>query len=52
MTPVSEVESRGKLTIKPLPGLPVIRDLVVDMEQFYDSYKKIQPYLINKDMPP
>ena len=52
VTPVSEVESRGKLTIKPLPGLPVIRDLVVDMEQFYDSYKKIQPYLINKDMPP
>jgi succinate dehydrogenase / fumarate reductase iron-sulfur subunit len=40
------------LSIKPLPGLPVIRDLVVDMEQFYDSYKKIQPYLINKDMPP
>ena len=52
ITPISEVASRGKLTIKPLPGLPVIRDLVVDMEQFYDSYKKIQPYLINKDMPP
>jgi len=52
ITPISEVSKRGKLTIKPLPGLPVIRDLVVDMEQFYDSYKKIEPYLINKDMPP
>lgn len=52
ITPISDVAKRGKLTIKPLPGLPVIRDLVVDMEQFYDSYKKIQPYLINKDMPP
>ena len=52
ITPISDVAKRGKLSIKPLPGLPVIRDLVVDMEQFYDSYKKIQPYLINKDMPP
>ncbi len=52
ITPISDVAKRGKLTIKPLPGLPVIRDLVVDMEQFYDSYKKIQPYLTNKDMPP
>ena len=52
ITPISDVAKRGKLSLKPLPGLPVIRDLVVDMEQFYDSYKKIQPYLINKDMPP
>ena len=52
ITPISDVAKRGKLSIKPLPGLPVIRDLVVDMEQFYDSYKKIQPYLINKEMPP
>ncbi|MDC3358303.1 succinate dehydrogenase iron-sulfur subunit [Pseudomonadales bacterium] len=52
ITPISDVAKRGKLSIKPLPGLPVIRDLVVDMEQFYDSYKKIKPYLINKDMPP
>jgi len=37
----------GKLVIRPLPGLPVIRDLVVDMEMFYDQYKKIKPYLLN-----
>ncbi len=52
MTRVSEVVKRNKLTIKPLPGLPVIRDLVVDMGQFYEQYKKITPYLINKDAPP
>ncbi|MFT4800176.1 MAG: succinate dehydrogenase / fumarate reductase iron-sulfur subunit [Candidatus Azotimanducaceae bacterium] len=52
MTRVSEVSKRDKLSIKPLPGLPVIRDLVVDMEQFYTQYKKITPFLINKDAPP
>ena len=52
ITRVSEVSKRGKLTVKPLPGLPVIRDLVVDMQQFYTQYKKITPFLINKDAPP
>ncbi|MFT4719941.1 MAG: succinate dehydrogenase / fumarate reductase iron-sulfur subunit [Candidatus Azotimanducaceae bacterium] len=52
MTPVSTVAKGGKLSLKPLPGLPVIRDLVVDMEQFYAQYRKIQPYLINNDPAP
>ncbi|MGI9321946.1 MAG: succinate dehydrogenase iron-sulfur subunit [Pseudomonadales bacterium] len=52
VTPLSEVVKRGKLAIKPLPGLPVVRDLVVDMEQFYDNYKKIKPFLINDTEPP
>jgi succinate dehydrogenase / fumarate reductase iron-sulfur subunit len=47
MTPVSEVAKRGKLELRPLPGLPVIRDLVVDMGQFYRNYEKVEPYLIN-----
>lgn len=43
----------GKLVIRPLPGLPVIRDLVVDMSQFYTQYEKVKPYLIVDDkMPP
>ena len=49
ITPISEVTKNGKLSIKPLPGLPVIRDLVVDMDQFYAQYKKIEPYLVNND---
>ncbi len=47
ITPVSEVVSRGKLVVRPLPGLPVVRDLVVDMGIFYKQYHRIKPYLQN-----
>lgn len=40
------------IVIRPLPGLPVIRDLVVDMAQFYKQYEKIKPFLIANDEPP
>ena len=40
ITPVSEVVKRNKLVLRPLPGLPVVRDLVVDMTQFYDQLRK------------
>jgi succinate dehydrogenase / fumarate reductase iron-sulfur subunit len=52
ITPVSDVATRGKLAIRPLPGMPVIRDLVVDMSQFYKQYEKVKPYLINDEAPP
>ena len=52
ITPISTVVKRGKLEIRPLPGLPVVRDLVVDMEQFYTQYEKVDPYLQNDNMPP
>jgi succinate dehydrogenase / fumarate reductase, iron-sulfur subunit len=52
ITPVSEVAKKGKLVLRPLPGLPVIRDLVIDMTQFYRQYEKIRPYLINDQPPP
>ena len=38
--------------VRPLPGLPVIRDLIVDMTQFYNQYHSIKPYLINHSPPP
>jgi succinate dehydrogenase / fumarate reductase iron-sulfur subunit len=47
ITPLSECVKGDKLVLRPLPGLPVIRDLVVDMEQFYKQYEKIKPFLIN-----
>jgi succinate dehydrogenase / fumarate reductase iron-sulfur subunit len=47
ITPLSESVKDGKLVIRPLPGLPVIRDLVVDMSLFYAQYEKVQPYLQN-----
>ena len=37
----------NQVMIQPLPGFPIIRDLIVDMEQFYAQYRKIKPYLIN-----
>lgn len=47
ITPLSEVVKKNKLVIRPLPGLPVIRDLVVDMSLFYKQYEKVMPYLMN-----
>ncbi len=38
--------------IRPLPGLPVIRDLIVDMSQFFKQYHSIKPYLVNDEPPP
>jgi len=38
--------------INPLPGLPVIRDLIIDMDQFYKQYRAVKPYLtINDPLP-
>lgn len=52
ITPLSACVKKNKLILRPLPGLPVIRDLVVDMAQFYAQYKKIEPYLQNDTPPP
>ncbi len=40
------------IILRPLPGFPVIRDLVVDMTEFYRQYEKIKPYLQNDDPAP
>ncbi|MCH1553816.1 MAG: succinate dehydrogenase iron-sulfur subunit [Luminiphilus sp.] len=47
ITPLSEAVRKNKLVVRPLPGLPVVRDLVVDMSLFYAQYEKIEPYLQN-----
>jgi succinate dehydrogenase / fumarate reductase iron-sulfur subunit len=53
ITPLSEAcPNNAPLVIRPLPGLPVIRDLVIDMTMFYKQYEKIKPYLINDTPPP
>jgi succinate dehydrogenase / fumarate reductase iron-sulfur subunit len=41
-----------KITIEPLRGLPVLKDLIVDMEPFFDSYEAVMPYFINDDPEP
>lgn len=41
-----------KIVIRPLPGFPIIRDLAVDLTQFYQQYERIEPYLQNKEEAP
>jgi succinate dehydrogenase / fumarate reductase, iron-sulfur subunit len=41
-----------KIVLRPLPGFPVIRDLAVDMSQFYHQYEKVEPYLQNDEVAP
>ncbi len=50
ITPLAELKQ--PITLRPLPGLPVIRDLIVDLTQFYQQYRSIEPYLINHDPEP
>jgi succinate dehydrogenase / fumarate reductase iron-sulfur subunit len=41
-----------KITIEPLLGLPVIKDLIVDLEPFFDHYRTVMPYFVNDEPPP
>jgi succinate dehydrogenase / fumarate reductase iron-sulfur subunit len=52
ITPLSDTVKNNKLILRPLPGLPVVRDLVVDMSIFYKQYEKIKPFLINDQPAP
>jgi succinate dehydrogenase / fumarate reductase iron-sulfur subunit len=42
----------AQVTVEPLRGFPIVKDLVVDMEPFFDKYRSIKPYFINYDPPP
>ena len=50
ITPLHELKQ--PIELRPLPGMPVIRDLVVDLEPFYRQYRAVKPYLINEDPVP
>lgn len=50
ITPLKDL--RTPIEVRPLPGLPVIRDLVVDLSQFYAQYRAVKPWLINNDPVP
>jgi succinate dehydrogenase / fumarate reductase iron-sulfur subunit len=41
-----------RVSVAPLPGLPVIKDLVVDMDGFLAQYRSVMPYLVNDSEPP
>jgi succinate dehydrogenase / fumarate reductase iron-sulfur subunit len=38
--------------VRPMPGMPVVRDLIVDLEQFYKQYRAVKPWLVNHDPVP
>lgn len=50
ITPLASLKQ--PIELRPLPGLPVVRDLIVDMSQFFKQYHSIKPYLVNNDPPP
>lgn len=50
ITPLDELGN--KVELRPLPGLPVIRDLIVDLGQFYQQYRNVKPYLTVTDPEP
>ena len=50
ITPIADLHE--PVVVRPMPGFPVIRDLVVDMGQFFEHYRAVQPYLVNRDPPP
>lgn len=51
VTSLSKLKT-DKVVIRPLPGFPVVRDLVVDMSQFYQQYERVEPYLQNDEPTP
>lgn len=50
ITPLASLKT--PVDVRPMPGLPVVRDLIVDLEQFYHQYRAVSPWLINKDPVP
>jgi succinate dehydrogenase / fumarate reductase iron-sulfur subunit len=42
----------SRVTVEPLRGFPIVKDLVVDMDPFFEKYRSVKPYLINYDPPP
>ncbi len=50
ITPVNSLEQ--PIIIRPLPGLPIIRDLIIDMSLFYEQYQKIEPFLQTEELNP
>jgi succinate dehydrogenase / fumarate reductase iron-sulfur subunit len=41
-----------KITIEPILGLPIVKDLIVDMEPFFEHYRSVMPYFVNDEPPP
>lgn len=49
---VQALGTSNRLIIRPLPGMPVIRDLVVDQSLFFQQYERVMPWLVTHDAHP
>ena len=45
-TLLKDVNPSQPITVEPIKGLPVLKDLVVDMEPFFDAYRSVMPFLV------
>ncbi len=45
-TLLKDVNPDKPITVEPIKGLPVLKDLVVDMEPFFDAYRSVMPFLV------
>jgi succinate dehydrogenase / fumarate reductase iron-sulfur subunit len=46
---IKDAVQNGQITVEPILGLPVMKDLIVDMEPFFAHYRAVMPYLVNND---
>ncbi len=46
-TLLKDINTKKTVVIEPLPAMPIIKDLILDMTDFYEKYKAVKPYLIN-----
>jgi len=49
-TPVTDLDAK-QIRVRPMYNLPIIKDLVVDMEPFFEQYRRVRPYLAPDDLP-
>jgi succinate dehydrogenase / fumarate reductase iron-sulfur subunit len=46
-TLLRDVNYKKPIVIEPLPSIPIVKDLIVDMSDFYKKYEAVKPYLVN-----
>jgi succinate dehydrogenase / fumarate reductase, iron-sulfur subunit len=51
-TLIKDLSPESPISVEPIKGLPVLKDLVVDMEPFFDAYKSIMPFLVTSGNEP
>lgn len=44
-------DAGNEITVEPIRGLPIVKDLLVDMEPFWEQYRSVKPFLVNDEIP-